>query len=124
MLITDRRLIFISIIESNTSRSLSDPSLALLVYDIVQSGSTHLSKTRSNESHIKSQIEFNKLSTNIGKIRDAKHEAYRIQNIGLSRTVEACDGVELPIEAFDLRADSVRLEAFEHDRFYVHFDLR
>ena len=54
------------------------------------------------------------------KVGDAQHEADGVENVGLAAAVEASDGVELGVEARDLRARSVRLEAVQHNPFDVH----
>jgi hypothetical protein len=48
-------------------------------------------------------------------VGDAEHEAYRIEDVGLSRPVESRDRVEGRIPAGDDGADGVRLETLRPD---------
>ena len=88
----------IRIIEHHRHGCLGNPSLALLVDQLLEIRSTHLLQ-----------------------IGNAQHEANGVENVGLAGTIKAGDGIEVGIESRDYRTSGVGFEALQADLFYVHY---
>ena len=98
ILIAERTPTPIRIIEHHRHGGLSNPSLALLIDQLLEIGSQSLPQ-----------------------IGNAQHKADGVKNVGLAGTIKAGDGIEVGIEARDDRASGVGFEALQADLFYVHF---
>ena len=59
----------------------------------------------------------------MAEVGDAEEEADGVEDVGLAGAVEAGDGVKLGVEAGDLGALAVRLEAVDHHALDEHLDL-
>lgn len=87
----------IGVIKHDGNSGLGNPGLALLVHELL--------KIRS---------------PNLLQIGDSQHEANRVQDVGLSRTVQPRDCVEVRIEALDHSPRRIRLEPFQAYLLDVH----
>ena len=97
ILIADRLLLRICIIECDGDCRFCYAALAFLVYEIIVV-----------------------LSTNIIELRDAEQKADAVENIRLAGTIEAGDRIELMIEFLERLICTVRLEALDFDISYFH----
>ena len=73
---TDRALLLVAIVEDDGHARLRHARLPALVYQILKI-----------------------LSADSAHVRDAENETYWVENVGLSATVQACDGVEAFVPA-------------------------
>lgn len=58
--------------------------------------------------------------TYIWKIGDSEDEAYRVENVGFTATVQTSDGIEFLVKSIDLDSLAVGLEALDHHWLYIH----
>ena len=99
MFVSGRRRRRVLVVEDHGHGGLGDPGLALLVDELLQRVGAHGRE-----------------------VADAEHEADGVEDVGLARAVEARDGVEEAVEAVDVDAGGVRLEAVDVDGLDVHLD--
>lgn len=65
-------------------------------------------------------VDLERASADLLELRDAEDEADRVQDVGLSTTVEARDSIELLVEALHHCALGIRLETINDDLLNVH----
>eukprot|EP00850_Spirogloea_muscicola_P019585 SM000194S04821 [mRNA] locus=s194:96066:101852:+ [translate_table: standard] len=87
----------IGIVEGDGDSSLGHAGLTLLVHQLLQ-----------------------RLGSHVLKVRNAEVEADGVEDVGFARAIEACDGIEVGVEARDRRAARIRLEAVDADFLEVH----
>lgn len=100
ILVPERAPAPVRIIKHDGHRGLGDPSLALLVHELLEVR-----------------------GPNLLQVRDAQDEAYGVEDVRLTRPVQPRDGVEERIEAVDHGPRRVRLEPFQGYLFDVHFEF-
>ena len=98
ILVAERTPTPIRIIKHHRHGGLGNPSLALLIDQLLEIG-----------------------SQNLPQIGNAQHKADGVKNVGLAGTIKAGDGIEVGIEARDDRASGVGFEALQADVLYVHY---
>lgn len=89
--------LLVDVVEHERDASLGHPRLALLVHQLLQVRHADL-----------------------GQVRDAQHEANRVQDVAFAAAVETRDSVELRVEALENRPRRVRLEPIDDHLLDVH----
>lgn len=61
-------------------------------------------------------------SNDLRQVGDSQHEAYCVQDVGLSTAIEASDGIEERVEIWHSYSRGVGLEAIESNLLYIHLN--
>jgi hypothetical protein len=142
-LVANRAGLLIIVVEDDRDRRLLDTSLALLVDELLQRTGTDLPQRNNREkagSNMPDPIQLGcapeivsgasieghrvaaKRGSDLLQARDAEDKADRVQNVGLSRAVQARDGVEGGVESLNHCALCVRLHSGSKEGRFVASD--
>ncbi len=64
-----------------------------------------------------------RLSAHLRQVGDPKHEADRVQNVGLAATIKPRDSVKVSIKVWNVDPGGVGLKALDSNLFNIHIKV-
>jgi hypothetical protein len=108
MLQAYRTLRAVRVVKNDCYTGLGDTSLPAFVDEVLLVGCTHL---HSVIIACYCHISYRTYRSHVG---DTENKTYRVENVGLARTVETRNGIERGVPTSDLGTYGVRFESYDN----------
>ena len=119
--ITYRTILCIRVIEYDRYWCFGNSSLALLIYQVLKVSCSHLRDANCCQFHYLTEDDiFECTSDHLWEICNSQNKAYRIQDVALSGSIQACDCIELRIEAWNDCPFGITFKSVDDDLMDMH----